>query len=65
MVIEMETIPEATPEEALAALDYTSQYYLGMPATDFMDKVTAGEILPSDPISGLSHVFAMLDLVRQ
>ena len=65
MAAEIESIPDATADEAFAAFDYTSRYYLDMPGADFLAKVDAGEIRPTDPISGLSRVFDMLELIRR
>jgi hypothetical protein len=61
-----EPIPPASDAEAMAALDYTSRYYLGMSAEKFLSLLDSGAISPSDQdrIPGLSRVLEMLALVR-
>ena len=61
-----EPIPMASDADAMAALDYTSRYYLGMSAEKFVSLLDSGEISASDQdrIPGLSRVLDMLALVR-
>jgi hypothetical protein len=60
-----EPIPMASDADAMAALDYTSRYYLGMSADKFLSLLDSGEISASDQgrIPGLSRVLDMLALV--
>jgi hypothetical protein len=56
-----DTIPIATDSECYSAFDYTCQYYLGMPAREFLDRLKADAIPPDTP--HLSRVLDMLPLV--
>ncbi|MGA2328481.1 MAG: hypothetical protein ABSH05_19565 [Bryobacteraceae bacterium] len=61
-----EPIPTPSDADAMAALDYTSRYYLGMSAEKFLSLLDSGEISASDQdrIPGLSRVLDMLAMVR-
>lgn len=61
-----EPIPMASDADAMAALDYTSRYYLGMSAEEFLSQLDAGKISAADQdrIPGLSRVLDMLAMVR-
>jgi hypothetical protein len=62
----IEPIPTASDADAMAALDYTSRYYLGMSAEKFLSLLDSGEISARDQdrIPGLSRVLDMLAMVR-
>ena len=60
-----EPIPMDSDADAMAALDYTSRYYLGISAEKFLSLLDSGETSTSaqNRIPGLSSVLDMLAMV--
>jgi hypothetical protein len=61
-----ESIPMASDEEAMAALDYTSRHYLNLSAEEFIARWDSGQISARDRerTPGLGCVLDMLAFLR-
>lgn len=60
--VEIDPIPEATPEDGKAAFDYTCRFFLGIAGSDFLALWDAGKVDPAR--YGVSNVISMLPFVR-
>ncbi len=59
------SIPQASDEEAMAALDFTARHYLGIGADELLRRLETGKLRPNgENIPGLSRVMAMVSFAR-
>lgn len=65
MALELEAmpaIPEVTERERWDGFDYTSKYYLGIPAEEFLRRLDAHQLDMDD--TGVKKVLRRISLVR-
>ena len=55
-------IPEATPQDLLAAFDYTANHYLGISGEEFLRRLDCNQLGDDDP--RVNRVLRRIDLVR-